>query len=225
MQDNDLDDARTRQARYQSLVMEGKIMADISETSSRIFAPYSIICNRIPKSSSYYLMQRRLNAKEIATRRVVDFFIGFFMAGSFIVISSILWKTYSVSYMYLLDNLGPLFIAFVFICIITYGYFQRRYGDYVRYKLYTDTAFFTKAMQTPGAIRLFWTAQDIQLPEKYTLEYFPLISGKIQDESINFILLSPSTLRDLLRKDEEVITQFKEASIKGYLFSTTTFNE
>ncbi len=225
MQDNDLDEARKRQTFYQSLVMEGKAMADIDMHKLQSILPYSIAFTSYTFSPSYASMLERLSAKDTRKQRFADVVVMLCTLGASIFAVKALLAIAFLSAEDALGQLVTLLVSSLFIFLFGNAYIGRRYAEHARNKIYTDPTFYRKAMDIPGAVRLFWILRDSTVPESYTLKDFPRISGHIQNEDAQFILTDSTTLREALRADPTVVALFKEASAKGYIFTTVTFDD
>lgn len=225
MQDNDLDEARKRQTFYQSLVMEGKAMADIRMQALRKILPYSAAFERYTQSTSYTSMLARLNAKDTRGQRRADMILTALSLIALVCMGGSLFSLQQNGFTSFKNELIAFALSSLFLFLFCYGLFERRYAAYARYKIYTDPTFYRKAMDAAGAVRLFWILQQSEVPNTYELKDFPRISGHIQNEDVHFFLTSLTALREAFRTDTEVIALFKEASIKGYIFTTVTYDE
>ncbi len=225
MEDNDLEEARKRQTFYQSLVMEGKAMADIKAHRLQKILPFSVAFHKYNFSPLYASMSLRLRANDARTLRRADIVIVILFSLSFICT---LLSFYALLIHGLENFYGKMLMALLsslFSFMFGYGLLLRRYDEHARYKIYTDPTFFRDAMDIPGAVRIFWVLQQSEVPDVYTLSDFPRISGHIQNENAIFSLTDSAELRTLLQADSEVMQLFRHASIKGYIFSTVTLEE
>ncbi len=221
--DNELDVARHHQATYKSLVMEGKIMADIEMRPTFAIAPLSIAFRRLKATSDYTAMVRRTVEAHIQGHLLIDCILGTVVI---VCIAYIAFATYSITQAH--ANIFSFVInsalAGFFCTLIIWGYLQRRYADHIRYMLFSDPAFFEKAMETTGSVRLFWIVSEQVAPREYTSKDFSVMSGLIQNEYVDFHLNSTSAMRTALKSDPQVVQQFKTASNTGYLFSSAAMD-
>jgi hypothetical protein len=225
MLDNDLDEARKRQTFYQSLVMEGKAMADINMHKLQSILPYSTAFSAYTFSPSYTSMLERLTARDTRRQRFGDAVVFVFTLVALVfagksLLALFLWHTGNV-----LGECITILISTLVLFLFGNAYIGRRYAEHARNKIYTDPTFFRKAMDIPGAVRVFWILRESNVPNSYTLKDFPRISGHIQNEDAQFYLRSSDTVRAALRADADVVALFKEASVKGYIFTTVTYND
>lgn len=224
MKDNDLDEARERQTFYQSLVMEGKAMADIRSHYLRKILPLSVALKPYAFNTSYASMRMRLRAKDTRGQHRADVIMVLFAVVALFFATIPLYTLFVYQVNDFSEQAVTFSIAILFLIIFAYGLLDRRYAEHARYKIYTDPSFFRKAMDIPGAVRLFWILQESVVPDTYTLRDFPRISGHIQNEDVAFTIIKLDTLKKALRDNSEVLAIFKEASEKGYIFSTVTFD-
>ena len=225
MQDNDLDEARKRHTFYQSLIMEGKAMADIHILKLKKILPYSIAIHKYSFSPSYTSMLQRLRVKDARKQYQVD---GIMIAVAFVAVCFFAFSVYSIFMIgiaQIYDELFTILFSLLILCLFLYGLFERRYAEHARYMIYTDPAFYRNAMDLEGAVRIFWILQETEVPKNYTLQDFPRISGHIQNEDVVFTITDPQKLRALLKVDTDIARLFAEASVKGYIFSTVTFSD
>lgn len=224
MEDNDLDEARKRQTFYQSLVMEGKVMADIRMYNLRKVLPFSIAYKPYAFNPTYASMRMRLQAKDTRGQYRADMIMIFFAAIALLFILVPIYTVFVYKVNNLHDNAVTFLIALLFLLLFTYGLFERRYAEHARYKIFTDPTFYRKAMDAEGAVRLFWVLQESVVPDTYTLRDFPRISGHIQNEDVNFVITKVTVLKTAFAANPNILSLFKEASEKGYIFSTVTFD-
>lgn len=221
--DNELDVARHHQGTYKSLVMEGKIMADIEMRPTFAIAPLSIAFKRLKATSAYKAMVQRTVEAHIQGHALIDCILGTVVLAC---LAYITFAAYSATQaeadiFSLVINSA---LAGFFCTLIIWGYLQRRYADHIRYMLFSDPAFFEKAMGTTGSVRLFWIVSNQVAPREYTSKDFSVISGLIQNEYVDFHLNSTAVMRTVLKSDPQVVQQFKNASNTGYLFSSAAMD-
>ncbi len=219
--DGELNRAREHHNVYTLLVSDEKIMADVDYTHAKAFAPISAVLTTRITLPDYVLLSQRLYRRNRTAHRVTDAVVAFVFTGSVFVLGTTLYSAISARSVNVLDSSLMVTLSLFFIIILAWGAIQRRYSDIVRYKLFVDETFFKTAMETPGAIRLFWIMRDADtIPKSYTIKDFSLIASLIQDESADIVVENTSKLRSALGSDREGLRLLAEGSLLGHVFAS-----